>query len=610
LTAPPRADTGPPQADTRLPRADTPAHLYRGLPLALLLALILIAGGGLRIAGHNWDQDQQLSPDENDVTQATLDQVRLPPGTNLGQLLDPVHSPLNLHGYPAGFHYGGFFVYLDKVVTHGLRALTGDAYFTGYFDTKQTGRVLSALFDTATILLVFAIGWQIWGAWAGLAAATCYAFAPLPLQTSHYYLSETFMTTFMTATLLASLLLYRRGQAMPAMLAGLAAGLALASKISAAPVMVLPLLAILLRCADWRTAGRLAGWTGLGTLVGLLVGDPFAVLDAPGYLAQIRDQVAIQSGAVDLWFTRPYVGTPPVLYPWTQLALVASGLLVGLAGTVGAIWLALRLRQAGRAPAILLLGGAGAYFASIAFVEAKWIRYLLPLVPYMALFATALGVAVGAWAGRHARLLGPVRLAAAGVLASAVAGGLAFTAIYRADHTRVAASEWIYAHIPAGSTIGIELNDDLMPRPLPGVPPPETAYHIAWARRLGDQPNAEFLSQLRSYLASADYLIVCPVRSARVVPQLPWRYPLQNRYYDLLFHEQLGFTLVHTQTSYPTLLGLRIPDDGPWVDAAFVEYDHPPILIYQKQHLPSDSEWAALFSTAAARTPVVARHAP
>src|SRR5438132_5892907 len=115
----------------------------------------------------------------------------------------------------------------------------------------------------------------------------------------------------------------------------------MACKMSAAPALVLPLAAVVLAMGrgpgdvNWKRALGLAALSLGAALLGLFVGDPFAVLDAPTYLAQLRDQVAIQSGADDRWWTRKYVGTWPVLYPWGQLALLGVGPLVGAAGTLG-----------------------------------------------------------------------------------------------------------------------------------------------------------------------------------------------------------------------------------------------------------------------------------
>src|SRR5205823_13853535 len=63
----------------------------------------------------------------------------------------------------------------------------------------------------------------------------------------------------------------------------------------------------------------------------------------------------------------------------------ASGI-VAILGLLLAIWLAFRRRAA----EILLLSGLIPYFLTIVTLEAKWPRYLLPLVPYLCILAGAL----------------------------------------------------------------------------------------------------------------------------------------------------------------------------------------------------------------------------
>ena len=179
----------------------------------------------------------------------------------------------------------------------------------------------------------------------GFVAAALYACAILPIETSHFFIVDPFAAAFMTAALACAAAYWTCGRARWALLGGLAVGLALACKVSAAPALVLPLGAIALRA--WRPpAGtaphpplRAAVTLGAGALLaaaaGLVLGDPFALLDAGTYLGVLRDQVAINGGAIDQWFARKYVGTPVVLYPLGQLLLLGAGPLVGLAGAIG-----------------------------------------------------------------------------------------------------------------------------------------------------------------------------------------------------------------------------------------------------------------------------------
>ncbi|HMA36550.1 MAG TPA: glycosyltransferase family 39 protein [Chloroflexia bacterium] len=590
----------------------------------LALGLILLAAGALRLAGHDWDQDQHLNVDEYFVTKTAITRVHWPTRGDLGAGLDPQRSPLNPRAGGAPYPYGTLPLYLDKAATALAARLTGNPYFRSLDGALQTGRVLAGLFDTLTALLVFAVGARLWGAGAGLAAAALYALAILPIQTGHFFITDPFMAAFLTATLLGSLLFYQTGRRRFLLLAGLGLGLAMACKLTAASLLVLPLAALI----GWRPAapgpeaggaagqGRsrqlLAGVVGLllAVGVGVSLGDPFAVLDAPAYLVQVSGQAAIQSGADDQWFTRKYVGTWPLVYPWAQLMLLGVGPLVGVAGTAGVAVVAARVWRARRLADGLLLGGAAVYFASVGFLEAKWLRYFLPMVPYLCLFAVAAGSAL---AGRLTSP-GPARVGRGvilgGLIGSALLGALAVSAIYQADHTQVQASRWIDDHIPPGRRIGLETTTVALPLPLPGRPAPGQAYTLVHLDVLADAPGPAVSAMLRGALAHCDYLVVDTTQAARTVPRLPWRYPVQIRYYDLLASGQLGFTPVYTATSYPTLFGWAIPDDNGWVDPSFMDSSHPPIRLFQKTRAVSAAEWTALFADAVRQPSVASRHAP
>jgi hypothetical protein len=565
----------------------------RRAALALgILALALI----FRVPSHNWDQDQHLHPDERYVTRVAIDRVQIPPGVSLGALLDPARSPMNPRAGGLGYTYGALPLYLGKAAAVLAGAVTSDPYFTGYNGVQQTGRVLAGVFDAATALLTFLIGVRLLGLAGGALAGLLYAAAVLPIQISHFFISEPFMTAFMTATLLAVVVYHDTRQRWALVGAGLCAGLAIACKASAAPALALPLVAAL-----WPPPADGAPATPparalLGALVlapaglALLIGDPFAVLDPGAYLAQIGEQAAIQSGATDIAFTRQYVGTLPVLYPLGQLALLGAGPVAGVFGLAG---VGLALRQARRDGRIVApLAGAGLYFASIAFLDAKWLRYLLPLAPYLCVAAAGAALALRRAAPRTG--WAPPALLGAGTLAAA----LAFTAIYGAPHTRVAASEWMADAIPAGARIGLELGDDPMPRRLPDQPAAGGAYPMVWLDLLADHPPDEESALLRDQLGGVDYVVVGSRRIVGAVTRAPWRYPVQIRYYDLLFHGKLGFREARTAASYPTLLGLRFPDDQPWIDSTFTEYDHPVVHIFKRERLPDAAAWNRLFAGA------------
>jgi hypothetical protein len=289
----------------------------------------------------------------------------------------------------------------------------------------------------------------------------------------------------------------------------------------------------------------------------------------------MTEQATIQTGDKDQWFTRKYVDTWPVLYLGSQL---------------------------------LLLGGL-AYFASIAFAETQWVRYLLPVVPYLCLLASALALRLADWrAGGGWTLRGGLVLGV--LLLSAGLGALAVSATFQSPHPQVQASRWIYDHVPYRTPLGIEVTANVMPLPLPGHVVPAREYQLMRFDPLADQSSPAAAAVLRAWLNSVDYLIIDASQAARIAPHLPWRYPVQIRYYDLLFQGRLGFTPVYTATSYPSVLGLQLRDDVAWIDPSFIEFSHPPIWIFHKQRALSDAEWQALFADAIAQPAVPTRHAP
>jgi len=76
-----------------------------------VLCLVLLVAGGMRLYDVNFDQGTHQHPDERFITQVALDRVNLPQGVTLGQLLDPVRSPLNPRINGQDFHYGALPLY-------------------------------------------------------------------------------------------------------------------------------------------------------------------------------------------------------------------------------------------------------------------------------------------------------------------------------------------------------------------------------------------------------------------------------------------------------------------------------------------------------------------
>ena len=568
----------------------------------VLLALvgILLVGAALRFEGQLWDGGTLLHPDERAITLVAHDRLGWPSAGAGGSLLDPAHSPLNPRRGGLAYHYGTLPLYLATAGA-ALVGIAGGGGPFSYLDVALVGRSLAALADLLTVLLVFAIGARLYGAGAGLVAAALSALAVIQIQIAHFLISEPFLVLCMTATLYCSVVLWQTGSRGAAAGAGLSLGLALACKASVAPFALVLLAAIWLGQEKFsQSAIRNLQSAILLALVGWFVGDPYALLDLPTYVTQLAEEAAVQSGRFDVPYTLQYVGTIPVLYQAQQLGLWGLGPAAGVAGLVGLGVAGWRAGRGGAGERLLLIGFA-AYAITVVFLEAKWLRYLLPLVPILCVLTGGLLTAGRGWWPRLA-LRGLIGLA----LVGSAGWAAAFAHIYTQEHTRVAASRWLVAHVPAGAGVSAEGWDDRLPLPVPGLAIP--TYRAVTYNLYDDRPSAAEFAYIADRLRQTDVLVLSSKRLYKSIPRLPWRYPVQIRFYELLFTGQLGFTLAHTEAVYPTLGPLTINDDA--ADESFTVYDHPKVLIYRKTRDLSAAELQALFAAAVAQPSVASRQPP
>jgi hypothetical protein len=565
----------------RLPRA---ASLREAACLAAILALAL----ALRLYGLDWDGGHWLHPDERQVFFVAM---RLGWPGSLAEALSPA-SPLN----PGFFAYGSLPIYLLKLLA-ALLALLWPALGQGD-NLHLVGRPLSALVDVGSVYLTYRLARRLAppspapGAANGgaLLAAALAGLALLPLQIAHFYTVDTLLTFTILLTLNLAACLARGGGLRRQAALGVALGLALATKVSAAPLLLAVLVATHVqppaaappsntrRAHALRTLRRLALTLAVAAAVALLA-QPYALLDWQTFLADTGRESAIASGQFETPYVLQFAGTWPFLYSMWQAALWGLGLPLGLAA-----WLAFALAfrrwlRRGRWADALLLAWAGPYFLVVGLSRARYLRYVLPLVPVLCILVAGFVAGLG-----RRRLRAAVQAA---LVLPTLACSLLFLPIYATPHPWIQASDWIYDHVPPGSTLAIEHWDRALPLPLEreGVFLRSSRYDVR-VLPLYDEPDDDAKWQaLAADLARTDYLILATRRLYGSIPRLPDRYPLATRYYDRLLAGDLGFELVAEFTRGPAWLNPRIPPlpgAAPALlrpDESFVVYDHPRALI-------------------------------
>jgi hypothetical protein len=599
-------------------------------------------------------------------------------------------------GEPRDFAYGHWPLYLGVAATHLLskgeawaaglpeswtllKDLLNGPGRIEYDHLLLVGRALAALSDTVTVALVFLIGREVYSTVVGLLAAAFVGLAVLHLQNAHFFVTDPFLTTAVVAALYWMVRRIQGGGWREGLAAGALLGLAVGAKFSAV-LLAIPLAVALLWHREVPPAEGAPGWFGRvrrwwrwlrGPLAemaaALMVGavvfgltNPFALLDntcegtlggfaiplinrsVPPvsvhscYLKNIGTQAAMVRGGTHIPFTFQYIGTPPYLYYLDQMFRWGLGPALALTGFGGFVWAVCRMigrRQEVRSGEVTLLTWTVPFFLVTGSFEVKFLRYLLPLTPFLAVYGAAM-LTLG-WTGARgcggaqARVGWSGRLVAVGALALTLLWALAFVGMYGAgQHPWVAASYWMDENIPSGSTLATEHWDDALPLRMRGLSGRYGSVELEWYYvndRLGRERDRVELETALGLLADSDYLILASNRLYGVIPRLADRFPEGAAYYRLLFSGRLGWELVHWSGRYPSLDGLVLVDDtlgrpglplpeamrewqpgavtlelGP-ADESYTVYDHPLVLIFENRAQLSADEMEALIRQQALR---------
>ena len=569
--------------------------------------VIFLLAFSMRFYGINWDQGTHTHPDERFLTMV-INKIDWP--TNTREYFDTNTSPLNPHNNKFSFYvYGTWPIIAAKSVAQAFNRDTYDLF-------PLVGRVSVALADLATLLMVFLITKTLTKRIsASLCAMFLYATAVLPIQLTHFFTVDPFAVLYLT---ISTYLLIKGKIGIPL---GISMGLAIGAKISS--ILMLPIIAFhYMFTWPWAGTREELKKTRIKLLVqGLLFGIvligtvkvvyPYLFVGMafnPKVLANWRELASFDSPTTGFPPGLQWVGTTPILYSFKQLMMWGLGLPYGiLAITAIATTIIIRIKNNKwdhLATICLIIIGFFIYQSS---QFAKAMRYLGPIYPHIAIITGIfLDQCMRLITQRlHNKALRTGLFTSVGLLL--LAWPVMFIFIYSRPNTRVAASDWVYKNIPKKSTIAWEHWDD----PLPMSRGEHSIQQYTTEQLPMFSPDTpKKWREITQQLERADYIILSSNRVYGGTSQVKNRFPQTHQYYQLLFSNALGFTLVHQEVSRPSIplplislcvhipyftygnvahntqscqtRGISIVDD--YADETFTVYDHPKVLIFKNEN--------------------------
>jgi len=572
--------------------------------IVILLVFIVLGGLGVRFYGLGWGLPYHFHSDEFLMADIT-EKLRTTP--SVSELI---------------VRESKFFLYPPVLMFLQIGLVSASTLLRPfeYDDPKSLtlfyllARGIVAAFGTATVLLLYFLGARLYSRTAGLLAAFFLAFTVLHVRDSHFFATDVPMTFFLVLILYLCIDIVEKKSLKAYLLTGIATGIAIATKQTALLAIPVILAAHLISLwkderiswkERWRSLRSGQSLKKLAIVLGIivlasLVANPFVLMNPARFLDMSGRTLEFVKGAQQPQWTFQFTGAT-VWYWFTNLLYYGMGPALEIVCLLGVLW-ALWRRKWTDGLVLLFLA---VYFAGIGLGYMKFIRYAIPLLPFLCLFGARFAAELLDIIKRKAlRVLLAAGLALVGGLS--VFYTLAYLNIYRQDDVRIQASRWIHENIPQGSTVLINIS---YAAPLLGEmffhPQFYDSYTVGFGRdeyikkdyytikvlnlftyaSASLNPPEKFRKYVRERLENTDYIIMSDEHSE----QYSFRsreYPAVVQFFNRLYSEKLDYRLVKTFEVRPALFGIILNDDRS--ELTFRLFDHPKVRIFKKEVPPAE----------------------
>ena len=461
------------------------AHRRHWLMLTAAIAFLAVAAV-FRLAGIGWSLPYLYHPDEPGYITIVLKMLQTgdlnPHWFQFPSLFFYLSLIVLIPYYLLGVASGVFQSPANVLGPHMVGLGVGSLPFPVVIELP---RMLMALAGVLTVLAVFSIAFKRSSSLvAAIVAAVLLALSPASILAAHFFRPDTLMALFVLLAVYFATRLPRIPKLSTYLLAGVMAGLAIAAKYNAWPVVLSIIAGHFLTPRSQRQFKFLIA-AGFTCIAALFIASPFLVLDFSNALEgasfEARHYYVLGHAGADgvpslSWYLGVLLREEPAL---TVLGL--TGFMVGMWRRDRAVWITLAF--------------AGVYFVQMVTAIVYTRLALVSLLPLLAVeSASTIELLQSRLAQRKTFRI----LVIAGVTALVViqlTQAIQTTRIFTDTDVQTVASQWIVDNLPKGSQVALE-----------GYTPLLSAadYQTFYVGRITEHPLDWYRAQGYDYLVLSD----------------------------------------------------------------------------------------------------------
>jgi len=546
-----------------------------------LLLVILSIGILLRFFNLTWGEGYYFHPDENNIARSIL---------NLSwPKLDPQFYAYGQFS-PYLTYFSAQFYNLFSFIHHQRNLNFSEAIFFLRF--------WSALSSSITIYLTYLIGRKFFHLHSlfSLISPFLIAFIPGLIQAAHFGTTESLLTFFFVAIIYFSLNFLKTNHKRNLITVGALSGLAIGTKISGAIFLIAPLSVIIIHSIVSKKKNKLIiiiyqiSTIVVTAAIFTVLSSPYLVINYTESSSILKYEIDIAQGKIPIFYTRQFGHTVPYVFQIKKIFPYALGWPLFILGIVGFLLtttsLIKNLLKKDKTKDKLDIGywvlGISflVYFLYNGQLFVKWTRFMIPILPFFALFATYSLRKIYHYLSQKISSPTISYILYSILFLSILPGVFFFTSIYTQSDIRLTASKWIYQNIPENSIILSEAGN-IVNIPISNIQTQKKYLKVINFDFYNLEKDPQLQKQLISALGQADYIIIPSRRIFVNYLRSPHQYPLTAKYYQLLFSNELGFKEIKQFSHLNDELA----------EETWSVFDHPKIRIYKKTVLYSSSQY-------------------